>query len=65
MSMKTSLPTVLLNNMILQEVLDRIEAKYGDLENERGAYISTDNGYEWLSVANIVEIIQRVDEMFE
>lgn len=56
---------MILNNIILQEVLDRIEAKYGDLENITGAYVSTDNGYEWLSVANIVEIVLRVDEMFE
>ena len=56
---------MILNNVILQEVLDRIEAKYGDLENITGAYISTENGYEWLSVANIVEIILRVDSMFE
>ena len=54
-----------MNNIILQEVLDRIKAKYGDLDNECGAYISTDNGYQWLSVANIVEIILRVDKMFE
>lgn len=56
---------MILNNVILQEVLDRIEAKYGDLEDERGCSVSTDNGWTWLSVANIVEIIQRVDEMFD
>lgn len=56
---------MILNNVILQEVLDRIEAQYGDLENECGCSVSTDNGWAWLSVANIVEIIQRVDEMFE
>lgn len=56
---------MILNNVVLQEVIDRIEAQYGDLDNERGAYISTDNGYRWLSVANIVDIIRRVDEMFE
>jgi hypothetical protein len=56
---------MILNNVILQEVLDRIEAKYGDLENECGCSVSTDNGWAWLSVANIVEIIQHVDEMFD
>ena len=54
-----------MDNIILQEVLDRIEAKYGDLTNERGCFISTENGHEWLSVAEIVEIIERVDGMFE
>lgn len=55
----------MMNNIILQEVLDRIEAQYGDLTNESGCSISTDNGWAWLSVANIVEIIERVDRMFE
>jgi hypothetical protein len=56
---------MILNNVVLQEVLDRIEAKYGDLEDERGCSVSTDNGWEWLSVAEIVRIIERVDEMFD
>lgn len=55
----------MVNNIILQEVLDRIEATYGDLTDERGCSVSTDNGWAWLSVANIVEIIERVDSMFE
>lgn len=49
-------------NQILQEVLDKIKARYGDLGNDCGAYVSTDRGYRWLSVANIVAIIERVDE---
>ena len=53
------------NNYILQEVLDRIEAKYGDLANERGCSVYTDNGYAWLSVADIVAIIERVDAMYD
>jgi hypothetical protein len=52
------------NNYILQEVLDRIEAKYGDLNNERGCSVYTENGYVWLSVADIVQIIERVDAMY-
>lgn len=55
----------MMSNAILQEVLDRIEAQYGELDNERGCYISTDNGHAWLSVANIVDIIERVDRLFE
>ena len=55
----------MVNNYILQEVLDRIEAKYGDLTSERGCYISTDNGHQWLSVADIVSIIERVDTMYD
>ena len=56
---------MILNNIVLQEVLDRIEMRYGDLDNETGCYISTDEGYRWLSVSEIVDIIQRVDQMFE
>ena len=56
---------MILNNVVLQEVIDRIEAQYGDLTDERGCYVSTDNGHAWLSVANIVDIIERVDRMFE
>lgn len=53
------------NNYILQEVLDRIEAKYGNLTDERGCSVSTDNGWEWLSIANIVDVIERVDAMYD
>ena len=56
---------MILNNVVLQEVIDRIEAKYGDLTDERGCYINTDSGHAWLSVAEIVDIIKRVDRMFE
>ena len=41
--------------MDAQELKDKIEAKYGDLENELGCYV---NG-EWLSVKDIVELIDE------
>lgn len=47
---------------LLQEVLNRIEKKYGDLNDICGCNVHTDNGYEWLSVSKIVEIIVSVDE---
>ena len=47
---------------LLQEVLNRIEKKYGDLDNPCGCSVSTDNGYEWFSVSKIVDIIIGVDE---
>ena len=49
----------------LRELLERIEVKYGDLDNIRGCYISTNKGYEWLSIANIVELIKEVDREFD
>ena len=49
----------------LRELLERIEVKYGDLDNTRGCAISTDRGYAWLSVANIVELIEEVDREFD
>lgn len=39
-----------------EELLDRLEQKYGDLTDDGGCSISTNNGYEWLSVSNIVEL---------
>ena len=36
-----------------EELLRTIERKYGDLENERGCYVD----YNWLSVKDIVDII--------
>ena len=47
---------------LLQEVLNRLEKKYGNLNNPCGCSVSTDNGYEWLSVSKIVDIIVEVDE---
>lgn len=40
-----------------QELKDKIEAKYGDLNDECGGYV---NG-EWLSVKNIVDLIDECD----
>ena len=54
-----------MNNEILQKVINKIEARYGDLENDCGAYVSTDNGYEWLSVSRIVNLIKSVDSQYK
>lgn len=40
-----------------QELLTAIEEKYEDLTDERGCSISTNNGFEWLSVSNVVELV--------
>lgn len=40
-----------------EELLEAIERKYGDLDDEGGCYVSTDRGYAWLSVKDIVDII--------
>ena len=51
---------------MLREVLDRLKEKYGDLNDESGCSVFNDNTckYEWLSVADIVKIIEEVDEMY-
>ena len=41
-----------------QELKDKIEAKYGSLDDECGCYV---NG-EWLSVKNIVHLIDECDD---
>lgn len=49
---------------ILEYLKECIEAKYGDLEDESGCSISTEHGWEWLSIADIVRIIDEADEDF-
>lgn len=53
-------------NEVLREVLKVLENQYGDLNNQRGCYVANDNTghYEWLSVADIVRIIEEVDESY-
>ena len=54
----------MVKNEMLKEVLDMLEEKYGDLNNQRGSYVFNDNTgqHEWLSVADIVSIIEEIDE---
>ena len=49
---------------ILDYLKEKIELKYGNLEDESGCYISTDHGWEWLSAADIVTLIDEADEEF-
>ncbi len=46
-----------MNNPILKELLDKLEQVYGDLDDDRGCYLDR----KWLSVKNIVELIEEVD----
>ena len=41
-----------------QELKDKIEATYGNIDDESGCYV---NG-EWLSVKNIVDLIDECDD---
>lgn len=50
-----------MKNPILKDVLEKIEQVYGNLDDEMGCYVHTDNGHQWLSIKNIVEIINEVD----
>ena len=45
-----------------EELLEALEQKYGDLTDECGCSVSTDNGWEWLSVADIVNVINSCTE---
>ena len=45
-----------------EEVLEALKKKYGDLDNTCGCSVSTGNGYQWLSVADIVDIIESCEE---
>ena len=44
------------------ELLELLEEKYGDLTDNCGCSVSTENGWEWLSVAGIVDIINSCEE---
>ena len=44
-----------------EELLSAIEEKYGDLTDTCGCSVFTENGYIWLSVADIVDIINECD----
>ena len=53
-----------MKNEILEYLKERLIEKYDDLEDESGCSIYTVHGPEWLSVAEIVKIIDEVDEDF-
>lgn len=55
-----------MNNEILRELIGKLEEKYDDLNDECGCSVFNDNTgeYEWLSVADIVNVIKEVDEMY-
>jgi len=40
-----------------EELLEAIEGKYGDLNDECGCGVYVNGKYEWLSVKDIVDII--------
>lgn len=44
------------------ELLQMLARKYGDLTDNCGCSVSTEHGWSWLSVANIVEIIGQCTE---
>lgn len=48
-----------MRNPILDYLLDELEQEFGDLDNEGGCYL---NNGRWLSISNIVQLIERVDE---
>ena len=41
------------------ELLELLANRYGDLTDTCGCNVWTENGYEWLSVADIVDIINE------
>ena len=45
-----------------EELLKALEKKYGNLEDRSGCNIRTEKGYNWLSVSDIVNVIDRCTE---
>lgn len=50
-----------MNNEILQILLDELEKRYGDLNDDSGCYTRNDR---WLSVERIAKLIRRIDEEY-
>lgn len=44
------------------ELLKTLEKKYGDLTDNSGCSVPTENGWMWLSVYQIVKIINDCEE---
>ena len=44
-----------------EELLKRLEKKYEDLNDDSGCSCWTSEGYEWLSIRRIVDIIDSCD----
>lgn len=45
-----------------EELLERLERKYGDLNDSCGCYVFVNGEYEWLSVKDIVDVIDDCEE---
>lgn len=45
-----------------EELLELIEKKYGDLNNECGCSVFVNGKWEWLSIKDIVDIINECAE---
>lgn len=45
-----------------EELFELLERKYGDLNNECGCYVSTEDGYNWMSIKDIVDVINECME---
>ena len=44
-----------------RDFLMAMEEKYEDLTDESGCSVRTENGYEWLSISNIVELVHSCE----
>lgn len=44
------------------ELMERLENIFGDITDDGGCYVDTNNDYEWLSLRRIVDIINDCEE---
>lgn len=44
-----------------EELLELLANRYGDLEDDCGCNVRTEDGWEWLSIRRIVAIIEACD----
>lgn len=46
-----------MKNEIIETLLNALSEKYGDINDDCGAYVRTDYGHEWLSVKAVKDLI--------
>lgn len=44
-----------------EELIEALKRRYEDLKDDSGCSVRTNAGYEWLSIARIVDIINACD----
>lgn len=54
----------MIKNLVLQQLIKKLESIYGDLDKACGCTVQCSNGeYKWFSTKIIKDIIKEIDEL--